>query len=107
MYTHIDTHMHKYIQKYIIEEEKQKYFLFLGVCVVKEILMCICCFLYQCLRSYHSNHHFQDKRLHDLFCMEIHLSALICSPLGSDHRSNSQKSEPKEIQPVKNMERLC
>lgn len=30
--------------------------------------------------------------------MEIHLLALICSPLGSDHRTSSQKPESKEIQ---------
>lgn len=30
--------------------------------------------------------------------MEIHLSALICSPLGSDHKSSSEISESKEVQ---------
>lgn len=100
MYMHVDICIDIYTNIYtnVSTGKRNNYFLLLGVCIGKGILMCVCYFLYYCPRSYHSNHHFQDKRLNDLYFMEIHLSALIRSPLGSDHRTSSQKPESKEIQ---------
>lgn len=70
-----DTHIHRQINTciytYISSRKRNKtILLFLRVEIVREILLRVCYCLYYYLRAYHQNHHFEDKRLHDLYCVD-------------------------------------